>query len=129
MAIKQMDIDDIVRTAIAFFANQKVTPAGIRAFINLMKPMAGMLDEEKLFLKIESMFNVTIEGSIITLEDSIGHEDWFNVSTNLPIKLQFSWHFWAHLKSYLISHKGRTQDMIENLDNLSSEILSRIEDP
>ncbi len=130
MNIKQMSIDDIVRTAIAFFANQKVTPEGIRSFIALMKPsFADSIDEEKLFLKIESMLTVTIEGTILTLEDFVGHEDWFNVSTNMPIKRQFPWHFWDHLKSYLVSQKGRPANVVENLDRLSSEILSRLEDP
>lgn len=130
MNIKQISIDDIVRTAIAFFANQKVTPEGIRAFISLMKPsFEGSIDEEKLFLKIESILTVTIEGTILTLEDAVGHEEWFNISTNMPIKRQFQWHFWDHLKSYLVSHKGRPANIAESLDRLSSEIISRLEDP
>lgn len=125
-----MSIDDIARTAIAFFANQKVTPEEIRAFVTLMKPaFASGIDEENLFLKIESILNVTIEGTILTLEDSVGHEEWFNVSTNMPIKRQFPWHLWDHLKSYLGIHKGRPTNMVENLDRISSEILSRLEDP
>lgn len=130
MVSKQISIDDIVRTAVAFFANQKVTPEGIRYFITLMKPSFGVgIDEENLFLKIESLLTVTIDGTILTLEDSVGHEEWFNVSTNLPTKRQFQWHFWDHLKTYLCSHKGYPVSIVENLDRLSSEIISRLEDP
>ena len=130
MNISPKSMDDVVRTAIAFFASEKVTPEGIRDFIHLIRPsLTNNIDEEKLFLKIESVLNVTIDGTIVTLEDRTGHDEWFNVSTNIPIKREFQWHFWDHLKNYLISYKGRTANMVENLDGLSSEILSRVEDP
>jgi hypothetical protein len=126
-----MSLDTIVGISYPFFANKKVTPDSIREFISRM--MAAFpdekIDEEELFRKLESIHTVTIQGSLLTLDDATNHEEWFNVSTNLPIKRQFPWHFWEHLKTYLVNYKRRPLDMIESLDQLSSEIISRIEDP
>jgi len=127
-----MDIfDDIIQLSYAYFANKRVTPEEIKTFIARMKAAYSEqdIDEDKLFIKLESIHAVTIDGSVLTLEDSEGHEEWFNISTNLPINREFQWHFWNHLKTYLVSQKKRQASIVENLDRLSSEILSRIEDP
>jgi hypothetical protein len=123
--------DKIVQLSYAYFADERVTPDGIKTFITRMKAAYPdeQIDENKLFIKLESIHTITIQGSMLTLDDSAGHEEWFNVSTNIPIKRQFPWHFWEHLKTYLISYKGRSTDVVESLDQLSSEIISRIEDP
>ena len=123
--------DEIVQLSYAYFANKQVTPEQIETFIARMKAAyhGEKIDEDKLFIKLESIHTVTIQGSILTLEDSEGHEEWFNVSTNMPIKRQFLWHFWEHLKTYLVSHKRRSANIVESLDQLSSEIISRLEDP
>tara|TARA_B100000315_G_scaffold117012_1_gene107288 strand:- start:3132 stop:5936 length:2805 start_codon:yes stop_codon:yes gene_type:complete len=123
--------DTIVRLSYAYFAEKRVTPEEINDFIDRMKSAfpGENIDKEKLFAKLESIHTVTIDKSILTLEDKEGHERWFNVSTNLPIHREFDWHFWDHLKIYLESHKERPSSVVENLDRLSSEILSRLEDP
>jgi len=124
-------IDKIVQLSYAYFCDERVTPDGIKAFIAKMKAAFPdeEIDEDKLFIKLESIHTITIQGSMLTLDDSAGHEEWFNVSTNIPIKRQFPWHFWEHLKTYLTSYKRRPAGVVESLDQLSSEIISRIEDP
>ncbi|MDQ7838568.1 MAG: Z1 domain-containing protein [Thermodesulfobacteriota bacterium] len=123
--------DQIVQLSYAYFANKKVTPEEIRNFISRMIIAfpEEQIDEAKLFSKIESIHTVTIDGSFLTLEDSEGHEEWFNVSTNMSINREFQWHFWDHLKTYLINYKGRTASIVESLDRFTSEIISRLEDP
>jgi len=123
--------DDIVQLSYSYFADKRVTPEEINTFIGRMKAAYSDedIDEEKLFAKLESIHTVNIDRSVHTLDDDEGHEKWFNVSTNLPTSRDFTWHFWDHLKTYLGSHKKRPSTVIENLDRLSSEILSRLEDP
>jgi hypothetical protein len=123
--------DDILQISYAYFANKKVTPEAIRTFIDMMKRAypGHEIDEQKLFARLEAIYSVVIEGSMLTLEDREGHEEWFNVSTNLPTRRHFEWHFWDHLKSYLLYNKERPAAVVESLNSFSSEILSRLEDP
>ncbi len=123
--------DMIVQMSYAYFAYKKVTPEEINNFIARMKSAYPdeEIDQEKLFLKLESIHTITIQGGMFTLDDAEGHEEWFNVSTNMPIRRQFQWHFWEHLKTYLINHKGRAAEVVGSLDKLTSETISRIEDP
>jgi len=124
-------LDSIVQMSYAFFSLQSVTPESLKAFIVRMKVAfpEDNLDEEDLFRRLESIHSVSIQGSILTLEEAEGHEEWFNVSTNCPVSRDFSWHYWDHLKNYLTTHKRRSKEVINSLDQISSEILSRIEDP
>ena len=123
--------DKIVQLSFPYFSEERVTPDGIRTFITRMKAAYPNeeIGEEELFRKLESIHTVTIQGSLLTLDDATNHEEWLNVSTNIPIKRQFPWHFWEHLKAFLVTYKRRPLDVIESLDQLSSEIISRVEDP
>ena len=123
--------DEIKSLSYGYFASKKVTPEEIEIFIKRMKLAFSdkEFDDRKLFNMLEAIHCVYVEGDMMALEDKEGHQEWFNVSTNLPIKRYFAWHFWEHLKMYLINGKGRPAGIIESLDRMSSEILSRIEDP
>ena len=96
--------EEIVQISYAYFANKKVTPEAIETFITRMKAAfpGHEIDERKLFSRLEAIYSVVIEGSMLTLEDLEGHVEWFNVSTNLPTNRIFEWHFWEHLKRYLL---------------------------
>jgi len=114
-----------------YFAHNGVTPDTLKTFTSRMKEAFREqdIDEDELFRRLENIHSVTINGETITLEEAEGHDEWFNVSTNLPIQRDFDWHYWDHYKQYLISHKGRTKSVIDSLDRDSSEILSHLEDP
>ena len=123
--------NEIVQLSYVYFENKVVTPEEIKVFIGRMR--AAYPDEdindEKLFNAIESIHNVTIDGKTLTLDNLEGHEEWFNTSTNLPINRHFEWHFWAHLRMYLLSRKKRPVGIVDKLDELSSMVLARMEDP
>lgn len=121
----------ILRMAMVYFQDRTVvTPDDIRSYIDSVKPMfKTKLDEIWLFTKLESSYTIKT-GTPDFLDNAIDHEDWFNPSTNAPLhRDMIDWHFWDHYRSYLAVHKGRPNSVINSLDNLSSEILSRIEDP
>ncbi len=112
-----------------FFDYSVVTPEDIREYIEKMKNLyPDKLDEEWLFKKLESS-NAIATGVPDFLDNKTDHEDWFNPSTNAPINREIEWHFWEHYKLYLINKKRWPREVMRSLDNLSSEILSRIEDP
>ena len=124
-------IDTIVNMSYAYFALHGVTPDTINAFIVRMQLAfpEHVYDADELFRKLENIHSVTINGSTVTLEEAEGHNEWFNVSTNLPINRDFEWHFWEQLKQYLLTQKNRTKNVVNALDRDSSEILSHLEDP
>lgn len=120
----------ILNMSYPYFSERKATPDTIREFVEMMKRAYGgdLIDEVLLFNKIESNHSIVI-GKETVLDDSTDHEDWFNPATNTAKKRDISWHFWDHYKGYLTSIKGWPPIVIDNIDSLSSEILSRIEDP
>ncbi|MEE9506713.1 MAG: Z1 domain-containing protein [Thermoplasmata archaeon] len=114
----------------SYFSGREVTPDTIRGFIARMVRAypESKLDGAWLFGKLESLHTVFI-GPASTLDDAAGHEEWFNPSTNSPLKRDFRWHFWDHYREYIIKAKGWPPRVAESIDSLSSEILSRLEDP
>lgn len=120
----------ILSISIAYFADKDATWEEIRTFIGMMKRAynEGPLDEAWLFRKLESLHAVVV-GTPDFLDNRTDHEDWFNPSANAPIRGDFDWHFWDHYRAYMSSSKGWPLNVVNSVDSLSSEILSRIEDP
>jgi hypothetical protein len=108
----------------------KATPVSIKEFIDRMKIAFpdGCIDEEWLFRKIEATHFVTV-GDAHYLDDFRDHVDWFNASTNMPLEGEIRWHYWDHYKTYLQTQKGWSPSVVKSIDDLSSQILSRLEDP
>lgn len=122
--------EDILKISFTFFDGKIVTPEDIRTFIEKSKSLYphAELNEAWLFRKLESMHAVIV-GTPDFLDSRTDHEDWFNPSANTPIRREFEWHFWDHYKTYLTTIKGWPTSVVNSMDRLSSEILSRIEDP
>jgi hypothetical protein len=122
--------EKILNMSYAYFDRETVTPEKIRTFIKSAKHFfpQSELNEAWLFRKLESIHTVAI-GTPDFLDSKIDHENWFNPSTNATIRRELEWHFWDHYKKYLTVKKGWPINVINSMDNLSSEILSRIEDP
>ncbi|WP_407355289.1 Z1 domain-containing protein [Methanolobus sp. WCC5] len=122
--------DTILNMSYSYFSETKATPDSIREFIEMMKRAYGndYIDEDLLFNKIEASHSIVI-GKETFLDDNTDHENWFNPATNTGIKREIPWHFWDHYKGYLTSIKGWPPNIVDSIDSMSSEILSRIEDP
>ena len=122
--------DTIIKISHTYFEREVVSPQGISNFINktrLLYPDIE-IDEDWLFRKLESIHDVVI-GVPDFIDSGADHVEWFNPSANTPIHREFEWHFWDHFKQYMITKKGWPSIIINSIDNLSSEILSRLEDP
>lgn len=121
--------NEILRMSHSFLSGRAISPETIRDFIRRMSLAypETRLDEDWLFSKLEAIHSVSI-GAVRILDDMTDHEEWFNPVTNTAGRRDISFHFWDHYRDYL-SFKGWPPRLIENLDRLSSEILSRIEDP
>lgn len=122
--------EQILAMSHAHFNFVQATPETIREFIDRMSNayQDHDIDEDWLFRKLESIHYVTI-GDAFTLDDDFGHEEWFNPSTNLPFEDEIKWHYWDHYQAYLLTQKGWPPKVIKSIDNLSSQILSRVENP
>ena len=123
--------NEIVDMSHGFFRSREITPDTIRAFIAKMVIAYSdqSLDEVKLFNELEAVHAPTIKDDAKVLEDSVGHEEWFNPDTNLPLKGELDWHFWDHYEQYLKIKKGWPKGVVTKLDQFSSLVLSKMEDP
>ncbi len=123
--------NEIVDMSHGFFRSREITPDTIRAFIAKMVIAYSdqSLDEVKLFNELEAVHAPTIKDDAKVLEDSVGHEEWFNPDTNLPLKGELDWHFWDHYEQYLKIKKGWPKGVVTKLDRFSSLVLSKMEDP
>ncbi len=120
----------IIAMSHGYFSNRNVTHKAIREFIELMKKTFDKddLDEAMLFRRLESIHSVNI-GTADTLDDTIDHEEWYNPSTGEGLTRKIDWHFWAHYSDYLTISKGWPRNIVLSLDDLSNQILTRLEDP
>lgn len=123
--------EKIVDLSYSWFATHPVTPDTIREFIGRAKGFYPdiKIDDKVLFNRLEAIHSVTIGGDVRILEDPAGHEEWFNPQTNLPLKRDFKWHFWDHYSDYLLHRKKWTKFTVGKLDQFSSLVLCRMEDP
>jgi len=122
--------ESILKMSHTYFVDTNVTPEAIRIYIEGVKSLYPQADlnEAWLFRKLESLHAVIV-GTPDFLDSKTDHEDWFNPSTNTPIRRAIDWHFWDHYKEYMTTRKGWPKNVVNSIDSLSSEIISRIEDP
>lgn len=129
--MKEENIKKFVDMSYTYFNNLNVDSGAIKDFIKRMKAAFPdeEIDEEELFLRLESAHIVSMSTNMTSLNNKADHEDWFNVSTNRPLKRDFEWKLWEDLKTYLITRKSFNTALVKSLDKLSSEIIRLIEDP
>ena len=120
----------ILNMSHAYFEDKKVTPEEIRNFIERSKSFypEESINETWLFQKLEAIHSVNV-GTMDVLDNNTDHIDWFNPYTNIPIKNPFEWKFWKDYKRYASTAKNWPKNVVNSIDKLSSEILSRIEEP
>lgn len=123
--------EEILGMSHTYFSGREIALETLWDFVKRMKLAYAdkELDEQYLFNKLEAIHSVTIRGSVQSIDDVTGHEDWFNPSANVPLHRELSWHFWDHYKNYLLARKRWPPRVVGGLDSLSGQVLSRIEDP
>jgi len=81
------------------------------------------VDVEKLTAELRHLFSVTAE-SATALDDETEHLPW------LPARRgSIAWRFWNRYVTYLERDFGMPPAVVANLDNLTSMILERLEEP
>jgi len=81
------------------------------------------IDQDKLVLELESLCT-TLIGNGTTLEDSEDHIPWLS-----DRKSSINWDFWDRYQLYLEQEKGWAPSTVNKLDDLTDQILGRLEDP
>ncbi len=83
----------------------------------------GNVEEDQLIRKIETLCNVYVP-AMSTLDDMRGHQEWFSSR-----RAEIQWRFWERYKRYLENDPDMPPQVIRRLDDVSDQILSRLEDP
>lgn len=123
--------NEIINMSYGYMKDKNVTQQVFRTFIDRMKHTYpdNDLDEAELFRRLESIHSVTIGHAEILDDAEEDHIDWFNTSTGEGLKRKINWHFWPHYSGYLTNRKFWPEKLVQSIDQLSSQILSRLEDP
>jgi len=120
------DFEMVLGMSNSYFQYNECTPETV---IQFMENFASMeFHRDRMFIEISRRHTVSILGSHSVMEDSGDHEPWLNITTGDAIGREIDWHYWDHYKSYL-NHKGFPKEVVENLDKITTDILSKIEDP
>ncbi len=109
-----------------YFQHNECTPETITQFMETFASLE--FDRDRMFIEVSQRHTVRILGGHSVMEDGGDHEEWLNITTGDSISREINWHYWKHYKDYL-SHKGFSQEIVNNLDTITTDVLSRIEDP
>lgn len=125
MSLPYLTIRNIAQELIAQL--MPITPEGIREKADIALKIGGSdpgIDFEALVRDLESRFNLWIgRGSVLDDKDD-QHVAW------LPLKrADTSWDFWNRYREYLLTRKGFEPALIDSVEELTDQILERLEDP
>ena len=106
---------DMIRTAVD----------GVVAIMSSLHKSLGARDvnTDLLVKRIEASCNVYVP-SILTLDDMRDHLEWFSAQC-----AEIQWRFWERYKTYLENNSEIPPQSIRRLDDVTDQILSRLEDP
>jgi len=123
--------DQIIRMSYPFFQDRPCTEDGLDQFYFIVQNALDniRISKEQLYSDLERRHNISVLDSSVILDDNSDHIEWFNPSTNAGLDRDLKWHFWDHYRNYLSYGKRWPSNVVENLDNETSQILSRLEDP
>lgn len=97
--------------------------AGRAALAQTLFDEKASVDVEKLTAELRHLFSVTAESATV-LEDASEHVAW------LPeARARIQWRFWNRYVTYLERYFGMPPAVVAKLDELTSMILERMEDP
>src|SRR6266567_792876 len=100
----------------------------VRNVVELLRKLnqitgAEIIDEDQLVKKIETLCNVYVP-AMSTLDDMRGHQEWF-----FSRRASIQWRFWDRYKRYLENDPEMPPQAVRRLDDVTNQILSRLEDP
>jgi hypothetical protein len=78
---------------------------------------------DQLSAELRHLFSVTAEAGTV-LEDSVDHLPWYPAR-----RASIAWRFWNRYVTFLERDFGMAPTVVTNLDELTSMILERLEDP
>jgi hypothetical protein len=81
------------------------------------------VDKDQLVKKIETLCNVYVP-PMSTLDDKRGHQEWFSSR-----RAEIQWRFWERYQRYLENDPDMPPQVVRRLEDVSNQILSRLEDP
>jgi len=82
------------------------------------------IDRDRIFYEIQQRYTTIIQPSNV-LDDPSNHIEWLNETR----KRQIQWSCWNHYKKYLRDIKFRPESVIEDLDNVTFQLLEYLEEP
>ncbi|MFI5303753.1 MAG: Z1 domain-containing protein [Nitrospiria bacterium] len=83
----------------------------------------GSLDREKLIKDLEELFTVW-SNDPSSLGNDIDHQPWLSLK-----RAEIDWRFWKRYELFLLQRQRLSPAAIQNIEKVSEEVLSRIEDP
>src|SRR5581483_8475375 len=84
---------------------------------------AATVDEDRIAKKIETLCNVYVP-TMSSLDDIRGHQEWLSSR-----RAEIHWRFWKRYEQFLENDSDMPPQVIRQLDNVTDQILSRLEDP
>lgn len=124
--------EKIIKIVLQFLSEEdlpttEMIRATLRDIIEMMRKMNQLvgeenIEEDQLVKKIETLCNVYVP-AISTLDDMRGHQEWFSSR-----RAEIQWRFWERYKRYLEDDPEMPPQAIRGLDDVSNQILSRLED-
>lgn len=125
--------EKIIKLVLQFLSDEdspttEMIRATLRDVVELKRKMNQLtgeenIDEDQLVRKIETLCNVYVPATI-TLDDMRGHQEWLSSR-----RAEIQWRFWERYKRYLENDPDMPPQAIRRLDDVSDQILSRLEDP
>ncbi len=120
LPLLQMDLSELWRES-AKPLTREIIGERIDAFMKI--PSYSSADKDWLLIQLEALFTIWAPPHGILVND-VGHIPWLHAC-----KSEIDWNFWNRYETYLIKDVGLSPAAIGNIDRVSDEVLSSIEEP
>lgn len=116
----------VLNTSIAALSlNQNRTQTDVvRTVTQFAELVPGPVDTDMVVREIERLLSVFVEGHVRILENNADHIPWLHERSFSPSE----WPFWYRYRTWL-GQKGWPPTVVDKLDEITNEILGRLEDP
>lgn len=124
------DLHDDAARMVASMLNaqdQRVTAELVQQFaaaaVTLPPFESAELDHERIVRLVKATIDVWVPAASV-LEDNTDHIDWLALR-----RAEIEWTFWDRYRQWLESRKGFPRDVVRKTDDVTDNILGRLEDP